>query len=552
MDALRRVLDAVPHPIFVKDEGHRFVVLNESMCELMGRAHDELVGRTDHDFVPKEHADVFLQTDRLVLDTGQINQNEEFLTDGQGDIRTIVTRKKRVCLANGARLVIGCISDISSFRRAEEQIRHHAEHDHLTGLANRALFYQRLQSALEEETDGAHPTAVVLVDLDGFKGVNDALGHAAGDELLIRTAAVLADLIGPFDLASRLGGDEFAIIQRAGEQPMPAEVLAASAIERLSQPMLLGGRQVVVSASVGIAHTGLGGESSETLMRHADLALYRAKQNGKNTWRVFEPEMEASYLAGRFLEDELRRAVERKAFTLVYQPFVRTSDLETVGFEALLRWNPEGRRPVPPVVFIPLAERLGLIGPLGEWVLQQACLEAASWSHPHRISVNVSLIQFDRKDLPMLVRSIVEEAGIDPDRIELEVNELAIIDDISRARRTCEALREFGIHFVLNGFGAGYSSLRILKSLPFEKIKIDRSLLRDVGRSAQADAIVCAVLNLARTLGLRVTAEGVEAAEQLALLQRQNCDEAQGFLIGRPMAMTLQPRRIASRTLLSA
>jgi len=535
LDALRGIVDAVPHPIFVKDEASRFLIVNRIMCEIMGHSFEELVGRTDFDFVPQEQAELFRANDLSVLETGEPNTSEEALTDGAGMLRTVVTRKTRLVLKSGARLVVGCLTDITEFRRAEALIRHHAEHDHLTGLANRGLFQERLRSAIDEAARPAGgPPILLLVDLDGFKNVNDLLGHAAGDSLLIQTAAILTDLCGERDLVARLGGDEFAIIRRDGDEAAAA-AFAADVIERLSRPLLVGGRQVEISASVGIAAArAQASEDAGTLLRQADLALYGAKKDGRNAWRMFEPAMEAVYLANRFLEEDLRSSVEHGHFALDGQPLFSAPALTLLGFEVLLRWNHPLRGALPPSEFIAAAERSGLIVPIGEWALRAACAAAACWPSGLKLAVNISPLQFAQADLPALVRSVIRDSGIDPRRIDLELTETAVIKDLAGARRVFGALRDIGVNLVLDDFGAGYSSLQILKSLPFDKIKIDRSLLQDVGRTAQADTIVGVILKLARTLDLVVVAEGVETAEQLAVLRREGCNEVQGFLLGRP------------------
>ena len=533
LQGLRGIIDALPHPIFVKDDEYRFVVANRMMCGLMGQSFYDMISRTDYDFLSKEQADIFRSKDQAVLETGETNENEELLTGADGQPRTVITRKKRLTLPDGKRFIVGCITDISDFRRAEAQIRYNAEHDHLTGVGNRALFRDRLQELIAAEGEGS-ATALLLIDLDGFKHVNDAFGHAAGDELLVQTASRLAGLVGPNDLVARLGGDEFAILQRAVEQPAAATTLAASVIGSLSKPIFLSHAQANISASVGIADLTAGMVDRETLMHRADLALYGAKEDGRSTWRRFEPAMEVSHLLTRFLDDDLRLAVERRQFSLVFQPFVDAGSLEIVGFEALLRWRHPSRGDVEPSLFVPVAERTGAIAALGEWVLRAACAEAAGWPEPLRVAVNVSPVQFAQVDLPALVRSVVAETGIDPPRLDLEITETAVIKDVPAARRIFAALRDLGVKVVLDDFGAGYSSLQILKSLPFDKIKIDRSLLNDVSRSKQADAIIGAILRLTRILGLQVTVEGVETEEQLAVLKHEPCDELQGFLLGRP------------------
>ena len=533
LSALRSIIDSVPHPIFLKDEDGRFVLVNQTMSDLMGHSAEELIGKTDYDFVPKAEADVFRANDRLVIETGNANINEEFLSDPAGAIRSVITRKNRIVLADGARLIIGCITDITDFRRAEAQIRYNAEHDHLTGLANRSLFQSETEKAIAaSRNDSRVAKALLLIDLDGFKNANDLFGHAVGDELLVQTAHLLTGLINPGDLVARLGGDEFAIVQHAPPQPEAAIGLADQVLAGLS-PMIACGHRVEISASVGIAPLDEVFDY-ETLLRRADLALYDAKKSGRSTWRVFEPAMEAAHLAARFLEDDLRTGIERRQFSLVYQPFVATRDLGIRGFEVLLRWRHPLRGDIPPSQFIPLAERTGSIAPLSEWVLRQACAEAVRWRTPLRVSINISPIHFLQGDLPGLVEAVARETGIASDRLDLEITETAVIRDIAGAQRIFAALRDLGVRVVLDDFGAGYSSLQILKSLPFDKIKIDRSLLHDVGQSPQADAIISAILRLAETLDLATIAEGVETEEQVTMLRQASCHELQGYLFGRP------------------
>jgi diguanylate cyclase (GGDEF)-like protein/PAS domain S-box-containing protein len=290
--ALRGIIDAVPNAVFVKDRDSRFLVVNDTMCRLMGHTFEELVGRFDGDFVPAEQAAVFRAVDRAILATGEPNENEECITDGSGDMRTIITRKQALDLADGTRVIVGCITDITEFRRAEQMVRYNAEHDHLTGLANRALFQRSLRESILQLRPGGPSIALLLIDLDGFKGVNDLNGHAVGDEVLIATAHGLTDIADQGDVVARLGGDEFAIIQCAIDQPAAALNLARKIIDRLSKPIAVMASRVVVSASVGIAVIPDDPLGDDMLLRRADLALYGAKRGGRNTWRLFEPTME--------------------------------------------------------------------------------------------------------------------------------------------------------------------------------------------------------------------------------------------------------------------
>jgi diguanylate cyclase (GGDEF)-like protein/PAS domain S-box-containing protein len=291
VETLRGIIDAVPHPIFVKDSESRFLIVNAAMCRFMGRRFDELIGRLDQDFVPKDQAEIYQENDRRVLATGKVNENEEPFSNGDGETRTIVTRKSCFVLSGGERLLIGCITDISDFRRAEAMIRHHAEHDHLTGLANRSLFTRQLEAALADRPRPGESAALLLLDLDGFKAVNDALGHAAGDNILVQAANALTDLLGDVDHIARLGGDEFAIVQRVAPQPAAAVGVASAIVQRLAQPSYIGRRQVAVSVSVGVALAKDSGASREALLKNADLALYAAKKSGRCCWKLFEPGM---------------------------------------------------------------------------------------------------------------------------------------------------------------------------------------------------------------------------------------------------------------------
>ncbi len=530
LKSLREILDAVPHPIFLKDEQHRFVTLNRTMCELMGHSFEELVGRQDRDFVPKDQADVFLVTDRAVLESGAVNENEEAFTSGDGLPRTIVTRKNRLVLSDGTRLVVGCITDITAFRSAEAQIRHHAEHDHLTGLANRGLFRARLQQAVDYAAGGDASFAVMVVDLDGFKSVNDILGHAAGDNVLVEVANILSAAVGRDGIVARIGGDEFAVLHYASDQPTASAALAAAIAARISRPILAGIRPVVVSASIGIA-TGTGEEEAETLVRRADLALYRAKQGGRNAWRHFEAEMEASYLVNALLQDDLRAALDKDQFSLVYQPFVRVSDRTVLGFEASPRWNHPDRGAIDAGAIVPIAQATGVSGSLNEWVLRHACSAAAGWTKPLRLSVNVSGRDFAQGELPGTVREMLRRSGVDPGRLDLEVGEATIMEDAVGAERTIGALHGLGAKVVLDDFGAGMSSLQILRSLPFDKVKIDRSLMQGVGRGDAAGRVLAAVLQLTEALDLDVCAQGVDSEEQMAVAGTR-CGEAQGSLLG--------------------
>ncbi len=541
VDALTSVLDLIENPVLVKDRQHQFVLINQAACDLLGRGRQEVIGRTDHDILPSEQADAYVANDRLVFETGRSNQNEELLTDRAGNLRNLVTRKSLLRLA-AEDLVFVCIRDITEFRRAEAQVLHGTAHDGMTGLTNAVQFRHELTQLLSHTRPEGEKTALFLVDLDRFRNLNYALGRSAGDNLLVQFSQFLSRIVQPGDLLARVGGDEFALAHSRPGQPNAAKAVAAAILKRLEAPLILGTRQMHLSATIGIAVAGPG-DDCEALLRRAELALRQAKRAGGNRQSFFEPGMGPRKASGPYLEDDLRVALAEEQFSVMYQPIVQVSDLEILGYEALIRWAHPVLGQIGPSFFIPLAESEGFIVAIGEWVLRKACAQASLTSQRLTVSVNVSPIQFTRSDLVTLVRSILKETGIDPTRVELEITETAVIGDVELARRIFADLHEIGVRVVLDDFGAGYSSLEVLKTLPFDKLKIDRSLLRDVGHTEQADAIIGAVLRMSRALGLQVVAEGVETVEQLALLRRENCAALQGFLFGHPVENPFSPTR---------
>jgi diguanylate cyclase (GGDEF)-like protein len=389
------------------------------------------------------------------------------------------------------------------------------------------------------------PVAVLCVDLDHFKRVNDTLGHAAGDALLQAAADRLRACIRETDIIARLGGDEFAIVQVMAEQPRAATVLAERLIADLSRPFEIAGHQVVVGASVGIALAPSDGIDADQLMKSADMALYRAKSDGRGVLRYFESEMDAKMQVRRGLELDLRKALVEQEFELFYQPIVDLEANQVSGFEALLRWNHPTGGLIGPGDFIPIAEDMGLIIPLGEWVLRQACLEAAGWPDDVKVAVNLSPAQFKSKTLALAVTSALAASGLSPSRLELEITESVLLQDNETVRGILHQLRELGVRISMDDFGTGYSSLSYLRSFPFDKIKIDQSFVRDMCLHDDSGAIVRAVAGLGKNLGMATTAEGVETNEQLGRLREEGCTEVQGYLFSRPLPASEVPRLLA-------
>ena len=424
--------------------------------------------------------------------------------------------------------------DITDQRRSEAKITHMALHDTLTGLPNRVLLNERLEHALTRAKRG-DIVATHILDLDHFKHVNDTLGHPAGDKLLGTVADRLRALVRETDTIARMGGDEFAVVQAAISQPADATSLAHRIISAVSEPYDIDGHQVVIGASIGIAVGPGDGVSPEQIIRNADLALYRAKGDGRSTLRFFEPEMDAQMQERRVLEWDLRKALLAGEFELYYQPVVDLASSEISGFEALIRWHHPTRGMVAPGTFIPLAEEIGLIVPLGEWAIRQACATAAQWPENLRIAVNLSPAQFRSPGLLQAIVGALAAAGMSPNRLELEITETILLQDSEATLTLLYRLRELGVRIAMDDFGTGYSSLSYLQSFPFDKIKIDRSFVRDIAESPGSLNIVRAVAALANGLGMTATAEGVETQEQLDTIKSEGCTEMQGFLFSRPL-----------------
>ncbi len=423
--------------------------------------------------------------------------------------------------------------DITERRRAEKQIAHMARHDALTDLPNRVLLRERLAHAVAELPRDRR-LAVLYLDLDHFKGVNDTLGHQVGDELLKTVAARLRDCVRESDTVARVGGDEFAIIQNGVEQPTDAAMLARRICEAVKGPCELHGHAVIVDTSIGIALAPGDGTDPTELLKNADMALYRAKADGRGTYRFFEPAMDARMKTRRTLELALRTALANGEFELHYQPLVSLDDRRITCCEALIRWRHPERGLIPPVEFIPIAEEIGLIVPLGEWVLRQACTDAMEWPADTKVAVNLSPIQVMNQNLVAVVVGALATAGLPANRLELEITESVLMQNSETTLATLHRLRELGVKISMDDFGTGYSSLSYLRSFPFDKIKIDRCFISGLATGDDSVAIVLAIAGLAKHLGIATTAEGVETRQQLQQVKALGCSEMQGFLFSPP------------------
>jgi diguanylate cyclase (GGDEF)-like protein len=437
--------------------------------------------------------------------------------------------------------------DITEQRRSEVKIEYMAHHDSLTDLANRVLLNERLEQALGRRIHREEMVAVHHLDLDQFKAVNDTFGHPAGDKLLKTVADRLRDLVRDTDTIARMGGDEFVIVQAPITDPADATALAQRIIGRMSEPYDLDGHQAVIGASIGIAVGPGDGLRPDRLLRNADLALYRAKGEGRGTFRFFEQAMDQQMQTRRIMEQDLRKALPAGEFELYYQPVVNLASNAISGFEALIRWNHPKQGLVSPAAFIPLAEEIGFIVPIGEWVIRQACATAAQWPGDIRVAVNISAAQFRNPGLMQVIVGALAASGLQPTRLEIEITETVLLQNKETTLTVLHQLRSLGIRIAMDDFGTGYSSLTYLQCFPFDKIKIDRSFVKDITENTGSLNIVRAVAALANGMGMTATAEGVETQEQLDRITSEGCTEMQGFLFSRPLPAAEIERLFLSR-----
>jgi diguanylate cyclase (GGDEF)-like protein/PAS domain S-box-containing protein len=528
------------------------ILFNERYVQLTGSSAASLKGQ--------RLLDLFKQRKAAGQFTGD---PEEFFEAIMADIRMGKSSTKIV--ESGTRRVlrvteqpmpnggwVATLEDITEWQEAQALISHMARHDALTNLPNRTLFREQLENGLRRVRRNEH-VAVLFLDLDHFKGVNDSLGHPIGDDLLRDVGKRLTDCVREGDTVCRLGGDEFAIIQ-VGEDPVASPTsLANRLIGAISAPYEIQGHQITIGVSIGIAVSPADGSDPDQLLKNADLALYRAKAEGRGIFHFFEIGMDARAQARRLLEVDLRAAISRNEFVVYYQPIQHLTDERVVGFEALLRWNHPLRGLIAPLNFIPLAEETGLIVPIGEWVLRTACRDAVKWSQDVCVAVNLSPAQFKNRKLVDSVISALAESGLAAYRLELEITETVLLQDSDATLATLNKLRALGVRISMDDFGTGYSSLSYLRSFPFDKIKIDRSFVSELASRDGSMAIIRAVTGLGKSLGISTTAEGVETDEQLALLRLEGCTEVQGYLFSPPrpaddverMLATVRPRSVA-------
>jgi len=535
-----KVFESTADAIVVTDADDRVLTVNAAFSRITGISADEMLGRIfgESAFRPTD-PEQFAARREVRLRQGHVT-GEVFRHRKDGSELPLWITASNVVDESG-RIVnsVRVYTDISELKATQRQLEALASKDALTGLPNRLYFKDQLERLLAQSQRDPQQFALLFIDLDNFKKINDSLGHAAGDDVLQQTARRLRECVRESDTVARIGGDEFTIIVPQLKSARGPEVVAAQVLEALAAPFSVAGHEHFLNASIGIALYPADGESADALLRNADTAMYRAKEGGRGCYVYFEERMNVAARARVNLERELRRAIEQGEFRLCYQPKLDLRTGRIAGAEALLRWHSPERGLRLPMEFIPLAEETGLIVPIGEWVLREACHQYAAWcgegiALPH-IAVNVSARQFKQKAFVETLGSIVRAAGIAPHCLELEITETLLIDSISGVEETLHALTGMGIALSLDDFGTGYSSLAYLRRFPLTTVKIERSFVSDLGTSEGAGAIATAIIAMAHALGKQVVAEGVETNKQAALLTRMKCDHIQGYHYSRPL-----------------
>ena len=529
---LDTALENMSQGLCMFDADGKIILFNERYAAMFGRTEILLTGRLLVDVLREEQAKGQWQGDageffaRLVADARESRTTTDVVTRFGRSIRVV----NQPMQGGGW---VATFEDITEWLEAQAKISHMARHDALTSLPNRVLFHEQLVQGLRRTRSGEQ-LAVLCLDLDHFKDINDSLGHPIGDALLKEVGRRLKATVGESDTVARLGGDEFAVVQIGRSEETAARSLAGRLVEVIAAPYEIDDHQIVIGVSIGISLSPQDGSNPDELLKNADLALYRAKADGRGTYRFFETGMDARAQARRLLEMDLRAALQRDEFEPYYQPIRDVASGRVVAFEALLRWNHPQRGLIAPINFIPLAEETGLIIQLGEFVLRSTCADAATWPDDVDVAVNLSPVQFKNPNLIASVTEALAASGLDTRRLELEITESVLLQNSEATLTTLHELRAMGVRISLDDFGTGYSSLSYLRSFPFDKIKIDRSFVSELATREDSMAIIRAVTGLGRSLGIVTTAEGVENAAQLELLRREGCTQAQGYLFSKP------------------
>ncbi|WP_419730855.1 EAL domain-containing protein [Lichenicola sp.] len=551
-EALAQVIDTVPAFISAADHDGNIVFINASQSALTdGDPGDVAETPETAPHSPGAPVSAFgseyeqrsRSLDLLVFKSGKPLQSfEQEVLDQRGRSRILLTTKSP--LRNGAGEVGSVLTtslDITDRKRAERHLQHVASHDGLTDLPNRVLLRERLQHRLARGRTADRIIALHFLDLDRFKEVNDQMGHHLGDMLLKSVAAHLIDCVGKHDTVARIGGDEFAILQTQIDHPDEAAALAVQVIERISRPLMHGGQEVSISGSIGITISPTDGIDAEELLRNADLAMYQAKMEGRNSYRFFVTDMNERVIRTLRIKQELRLALRRDEFVLYYQPQMSLRTGRVAGVEALLRWNHPTSGLLGPNEFLPGAEESTLSAEIDDWVLQRACTDAVQWQHPDRapipVAVNLSPVRIGVAGTREMITRVLLDSRLDPSLLELELTERDLVDDLDAAAQALKGLRQLGVSVAIDDFGVGYSSLNYVKSFPVNRVKIDQSFIRDLHTDLNDAAIVKGIIGMAHDLNMTVVAEGVETVEQLTHLAGVGCDQIQGFHFSYPLPL---------------
>ena len=545
---LRRLMENVPAVVYIAGPGEdgRWHYVNTQIETLLGFTPEEWMEDPGM-WYRQLHPD---DRDRVMLN--EQAEWEEGPSDSQAIEYRLLTKDGRVVWVSDESYLImgddgrplywsGFLLDITERKALEDQLAHQAFHDPLTGLANRALFTDRVEHAAARADRESAAIAIVFLDLDDFKTINDSLGHEAGDQLLKDVSSCLEECLRAGDTVSRFGGDEFAILLEDASDIDDAVALVGRIAARLELPLVVGGKDVSVHASFGIALSNGGNQGADDLIRNADAAMYVAKRRGKSRFEIFEPGMHAAALWRLEVKGDLQRALVERQFVVHYQPIVNLKARSLIGLESLVRWEHPHKGLVSPADFIPIAEESGLIVPIGMWVLGQACRAAAAWQRefgfepPLSMSVNVSAKQLQHPDAVSSIREAIAESGLLPERVVLEVTESVLVSDADAVITRLRDLKEIGMQVAVDDFGTGYSSLAYLKRFPIDVLKIDRSFVSEVGNAPEDSAILSAIIRMAKSLGMEVVAEGVETRDQVANLRLLGCGRGQGYFFSRPL-----------------
>jgi diguanylate cyclase (GGDEF)-like protein/PAS domain S-box-containing protein len=537
---LNAILNSISDMAWFKDREGRFILVNDAFAASAGKKADDLPGKTDFDVWPKNLAEKYIADDREVMHKGVRKRFEEPLAGTDGMNRWIETIKTPIYDETGAVTgTVGIARDVTDRKRMEEEIRHMAQHDALTGLPNRRLFLDLLKVEIAQARRHRTKLAVLFLDLDRFKEINDTLGHETGDQLLKEVARRFRKTIRESDTVARIGGDEFNMVLSDIAVAEGVSEIAVKIVKSLADPVIIGGHELHISTSVGVSIFPDDSEEIETLLRYADIAMYHAKESGRNTFRFYNPSINIRSIEKMRLESRLRQAIARGELAVHYQPLIDIKTNRISYAEALVRWNHPERGLLDPKEFLPLAEETGFITSIDEWVLKTVCAQARSWKESgfdsFCVTVNLSARQFQSPDLVKMVSSVLSETGMSPRRLDIEVTENTAMSNIEQTVSQLRKLTGMGVHISIDDFGTGYSSLNYLKKLPIERIKIDKSFISDIATDPDDRAIISAVTSMARQMGLRTVAEGVENEEQLAFVKEAGCDEVQGFLMSRPL-----------------